>query len=185
MLDSFSTDWTIAICREYTDRVIQDELVGFGRLRNLAVEKTTFDWILSVDADERVTVELRQEILEELQHGPPAYAYSIPRKSHFLGHWVRHCGWYPDYRQPHLFSKAKMHYREDLVHEGCELYGRIGCLTHDILQYPFRDLTQFLHKMDRYSTLMAEEMVKSGKRFAAHQLVSHPLFTSIKMFIIR
>ena len=185
VLDSFSTDGTIAICRQYTERVIQHEFVGFGRLRNLAVEKTTYDWILSVDADERVTDELREEILEELRKGPPADAYYLPRKSHFLGQWVSYCGWYPDYRQPQLFNKAKMRYREDLVHEGFELHGKIGHLRHHILQYPFRDLTQFLQKMDRYSTLMAEEMAKSGKHFAAHQLVSHPLFTFIKMFIIR
>lgn len=185
VVDSFSTDRTVAICRKYTDKIFQYEFVGFGRLRNIAIDHTSYDWILSVDADERVTDELRREIIKELERGPSADAYYIPRKSHFLGHWIRHCGWYPDYRQPQLFNKQKGRYREDLVHEGFELNGKVGYLKNHILQYPFRNLNQFLQKQDRYSTLMVEEMIKRGRQFWMYQLITHPIFTFLKMFILR
>ncbi|MDI6641871.1 MAG: glycosyltransferase family 2 protein, partial [Elusimicrobiota bacterium] len=118
IIDSYSTDKTLDICKEYTDKIFQKEFTGFGNLRNFALEHITYNWVLSVDSDERVTEELKQEILERLTTEPSADVYFIPRKSHFLTYWVRHCGWYPDYRQPQFFNKTKMKYKEtDLVHE--------------------------------------------------------------------
>jgi hypothetical protein len=84
-----------------------------------------------------------------------------------------------------LFRKDRMRYREDLVHEGFELDGRVGYLNSEVLQYPFRDLDQYLAKMDRYTDLMARRMVEGGRRFHAHQLVTHPCFTFAKMYLGR
>src|SRR2546425_283807 len=98
VLDSHSTDRTEQICREYTDKVYQCDFACFGKLRNQALELVTHDWVLSIDADERVTDELREEIQRELASGPRADAFFVPRKNFFLGRWIRHCGWYPDYR---------------------------------------------------------------------------------------
>src|SRR3989304_7180861 len=92
VLDSFSTDRTVEICKKYTDKIISHEFVGYGKLRNIAIDHASYDWILSLDADERVTEPLKKEILRELENGLSADAFSIPRKSHFLGYWVRHCG---------------------------------------------------------------------------------------------
>src|SRR5207247_706531 len=100
VLASHSTDRTEQICRQYTDKVYQCDFAGFGKLRNRALELVTHDWVLSIDADERVTDELREEIQRELASGPRADAFFVPRKNFFLGRWIRHCGWYPDYRQP-------------------------------------------------------------------------------------
>lgn len=189
VVDSFSTDKTEQICREFTDRFFQHEFEGFGRLRNQAIAYTTHDWILSVDADERVSDALREEITMLVQRGPSADAFYVPRKSHFLGQWIRYGGWYPDYRQPQFFHRARMRYREDMVHESFEFLhgvgGKLGYLHGHVFQYPFRTISQYLAKMHRYSTLRAEVMFREGRRFRAHQLVSHPLFTFFKMYIVR
>ncbi len=185
VVDSHSTDATEKISREFTDKVYQHEFKGFGRLRNKAVAHASYDWVFSLDTDERATPELRDEIRRMLDRGPEADAYFVPRRNYFLGRRIRHCGWYPDYRQPQLFRKDRMRYRDDLVHEGFDLDGRTGYLKEHVLQYPFRDLDHFLEKMDRYTGLMASRMVQEGRRFRSHQLVTHPLFTFVRMYLIR
>jgi glycosyltransferase involved in cell wall biosynthesis len=185
VVDSYSTDATEKISREFTDKVYQHEFKGFGRLRNEAVRHVTHDWVFSLDTDERATPEIHDEIRALLTRGPEADAYFVPRKNFFLGRWIRHGGWYPDYRQPQLFRKDRMRYREDLVHEGFELDGRIGYLKEHVLQYPFRDIDHYLAKMERYSDLMARRMVQQGRRFRIHQLVTHPCFTFFKMYLGR
>jgi len=182
ILDSFSTDRTVPICENYTDKIFQQEFVGFGKLRNIAIEHCANDWILSVDADERVTLELREEILKKLAEAPDADAYFIPRKSHFLKYWVRHCGWYPDYRQPQFFHKHKMKYREQLVHESFDVSGKVGHLREHVIQYPFLSLDQFLKKMDRYSTLRAQDMMSQGASFHISQVIVHPLAMFWRMY---
>jgi hypothetical protein len=149
------------------------------------LEFVTHDWVLSLDADERGTVELRDEIKTELARGPRAEAFFVARKNLFLGRWIRHGGWYPDYRQPQFFNKHRFRYQEDLVHEGYQVDGRVDYLQSQVMQVPFLNLSQFLQKMSRYSSLMAEQMAQRGRRFHAHQLVSHPLFTFLKMYVAR
>jgi glycosyltransferase involved in cell wall biosynthesis len=185
VLDSHSTDGTLSICREFTEKVYQCDFEGFGKLRNRALEFVTHDWVLSLDADERGTVELRDEIKTELARGPRAEAFFVARKNLFLGRWIRHGGWYPDYRQPQFFNKHRFRYQEDLVHEGYQVDGRVDYLQSHVMQVPFLNLSQFLQKMSRYSSLMAEQMARRGRRFHAHQLVSHPLFTFLKMYVAR
>ena len=182
---SYSTDATEKISREFTDKVYQHEFKGFGRLRNEAVAHATHEWVFSLDTDERMSPELREEILRVLAGTPDADAYFVPRRNYFLGRWIRHCGWYPDYRQPQLFRKSRMRYREELVHEGFDLEGRAGYLKANVLQYPFRDLDHYLAKMDRYTDLMARRMVEQGRRFRTHHLVTHPCFTFAKMYLAR
>lgn len=185
VLDSFSTDKTVEICREYTDKVIQHEFAGFGKSRNVAVQHTSYDWVLSVDADERVTRELRDEILEKLKTEPDADAYFVPRINFFLGHRVRHCGWYPDYRQLQFFHKDRVKYSDQLVHEGFILSGNASYLHGHILHYPFMNLDQFFRKMDLYSSLRAEEMFRQNKRFKIYHLFFNPLSMFIKIFILK
>lgn len=185
VVDSHSTDATEKISREFTDKVYQHDFHGFGRLRNEAVAHAAHDWVFSLDTDERATQEVREEIKRILERGPEAEAYFVPRRNYFLGRAIRHGGWYPDYRQPQLFRKGRMRYRKDLVHEGFELDGRVGYLRAEVLQFPFRDLDQYLAKMDRYTDLMARRMVEGGRRFHAHQLVTHPCFTFAKMYLGR
>ena len=143
VVDSHSTDATERISREFTDKVYQHDFHGFGRLRNEALTHATHDWVFSLDTDERATPELREEIRLVLAAGPEAEAYFVPRKNYFLGRWIKHCGWFPDYRQPQLFRKSRLRYREELVHESFDLDGRIGYLTAAALQYPFRDIDHY------------------------------------------
>ena len=185
LMDSFSTDGTVEIAKQYGAKIVQKEFIGFGRLRNFALEHCSNDWVLSVDADERVTEELKQEIIQKLSQGPKADAYYVPRKSHFLSHWVKHCGWYPDYRQPQFFNRKKMKYTEQLVHETFELNGKTGYLKGHILQYPFLSLDQYLKKMDRYSSLRSEEMFKAGKKFSIFQLLINPLAMFFRMYVAK
>ena len=185
VVDSFSTDATERISRRFTDKVYQHAFHGFGRLRNEAIAHATHDWIFSLDTDERATAELRAEIHRTLETGPEADAYFVPRKNYFLGRWIKHCGWYPDYRQPQLFRKDRLRYREELVHESFDVEGEIGYFKSPALQYPFRDIDHYLMKQERYSDLMARRMVEQDRRFAPSQLVTHPCFTFLKMYIGR
>ena len=105
VVDSHSTDQTAAISREFTNKVYQVDFKGFGDLRNQTVALTTHEWVFSLDSDERMTPELREEIRLVLGSEPAADAYFVPRKNYFLGRWIKHCGWYPDYRQPSCFER--------------------------------------------------------------------------------
>jgi glycosyltransferase involved in cell wall biosynthesis len=182
VVDSFSTDGTVEIAREYNARVLSKEFCGFGRLRNLALDAAKHDWIFSIDADERCTPELALEIRRELA-GPGFEAYQVPRKSHFLGRWIRHCGWYPDYRQPQLFDRTRMRYREDLVHEGYELDGRLGRLKEHVLQYPWDTVDIATAKLQRYSTLMAQRYADAGRRASLPKMLLHPPAMFLKVFV--
>jgi glycosyltransferase involved in cell wall biosynthesis len=185
VVDSFSTDKTAQIAKEYTDKIYQVKFEGFGKLRNTALSFLKHDWVLSVDTDERATPELRKEIIEKLQSSPDADAYYVPRISHFLKYRIRHCGWYPDYRQPQFFNRHKMKYKDQLVHETYELDGKIGYLKEHCLQYPFFTIDQFFSKMERYSALRAKEMTKEGKKFHAYNLVINPLSMFFRMYVMK
>ncbi len=185
VVDSFSSDQTTVISQEYTDKVYQHEFKGFGQLRNEAMAHASYEWIFSLDTDERATSDVKDEIYQILTDSQQAQAYFVPRRNNFLGRWIKYCGWYPDYRQPQFFQKAHMRYKQDLVHESFEVTGTIGYLKNAIQQYPFRNIDHYFSKMDRYSSLMSEQMRRRGRRFYVHQLISHPLFTFFKMYIMR
>ena len=185
VVDSHSTDRTAAIAREFTDKVYQVEFNGFGRLRNEAVAMAAHDWVFSLDSDERMTPELKEEIRQLFERGPAADAYFVPRKNCFLGRWIKYCGWYPDYRQPQLFRKSRFRYRQELVHESFDCDGPVGYLTQPALQFPFRDIDHYIAKQDRYSELMARRMVEQGRRFSPPQLVIRPLGAFLKMYVLR
>ncbi|MFO0773130.1 MAG: glycosyltransferase family 2 protein [Nitrospiraceae bacterium] len=185
VVDSFSTDRTSDIAREFTDKVYQHAFHGFGRLRNESMARASYEWIFSLDTDERATPEAAAEVRRLIADPQAADAYFVPRRNQFLGRWIKHCGFYPDYRQPQLYRVGRMRYREDMVHEGFDVDGRIGYMTEAIVQYPFRNIDHYLAKMDRYSDLMAKRMVEQGRRFHVHQLITHPLFTFLKMYVGR
>jgi len=184
LVDSFSTDGTVEIAREYGARVVSEKFCGFGKLRNKALEAATHDWILSIDADERCTPELVEEIRRELK-SPQFEAYHVPRKSHLLGRWMRHSGWYPDYRQPQFFNRRKMRYREDLVHEGYQLDGRLGYLRQHVLQFPWPTIEVATAKLHRYSTLMAQRYAEQNRSASVLKLVASPLAMFLKVFIFQ
>jgi len=160
--DSASTDATVEIARRYTDRVLQVPFEGFGRLRNTVLAQLTGDWIFSLDSDERCTTAAAEEIRRVVEQPDARDAYLVPRRNYVFGRWVRHSGYFPDYRQPQLFRRGSLRYTEDAVHETYRLQGTLGILREPIAQVPFRDLAQMIHKMQRYSTLGVQRLKANG-----------------------
>ncbi len=183
--DSGSTDRTAEIARRYTDRVVQIPFAGFGRLRNDAIAHCSHDWVFSLDADERCTPEVRDEIRAIVSDPGAADAYLVPRRNLFMGRWIRHSGWYPDFRQPQLFRKGKMRYREDMVHEGYELDGRLGRMKNAIWQFPFRNLAESVDKMQRYSSLGAEKLDARGVRGGMAQALFHGSWAFLRHYVMK
>ena len=184
LVDSFSTDGTVEIAKKYGAKIVSEKFCGFGKLRNFALDAAANDWMLSIDSDERCTPELANEVQREV-NAPQFDAYMVPRKNYFFGRWIRGCGWYPDYRQPQFFNRTKMRYREDLVHEGYDLNGRLGHLKEHAIQYPWPDLKVALGKLDRYSTLMAERYAKEQRRSSFGRLITSPPGMFIKMYFLK
>ncbi len=182
--DSGSTDETLAICRQYTDRVFTDPWRGFGAHKNLALERATQPWVLSLDADERITPPLARRIREILASPVRADGYHIPRQNFFLGRWIRHGGWYPDYVL-RLFRRQSGRFRERAVHEAVEVNGRTAHLAEPLEHYTYDSISAFIHRMDRYSGLAAEEMRRAGARFQAWDLVLRPLATAFRMYVLQ
>ncbi len=185
LVDSASTDGTVEIAREYGARVLDEKFCGFGRLRNRALDAAKHDWILSIDADERCTPELAAEVQRELAGGPAFDAYLVPRQSHFLGRWMRHGGWYPDYRQPQFFNRNKLRYAEDLVHEGYVLHGRLGYLQDHALQHPWPTLEVATAKLQRYSTLMAQRYDATGRKGSLLKAALSPWAMFAKVYLLQ
>jgi glycosyltransferase involved in cell wall biosynthesis len=184
--DSHSTDGTTEIAQRYADKVVQIDFQGFGKLRNDAIAHASHEWIFSLDTDERCTPEARDEILRVVNDPNAAAAYFMPRQNLFMGRWIRYSGWYPNYRQPQLFRNGKMHYTEDAVHEGYVVEGHIGHLRNPIWQKPFRDLSQMLAKMDRYSTLGARKLKERGVSGSGMwKAFAHGVWAFIRHYIFR
>lgn len=164
LVDSNSTDGTQAIAESLGARVVQVEFKGFGDLRNRAIAHCTSDWIFSLDSDERCTPEVRDEVLRIVNSPDALDVYFVPRRNFFMGRWIKHSGWYPNYRQPQLFRRGAMEYTMEPVHEGYKaLTSRpVGRLDNPIWQFPFRNLDEVVRKLNRYSTLGAAK-VKPGR----------------------
>jgi glycosyltransferase involved in cell wall biosynthesis len=183
--DSHSTDATAEIARRYTERVIQVPFSGFGRLRNEVLAQLTGDWVFSLDADERCTPAAAAEIRRVIADPNAADAYLVPRRNFFFGRWIRHSGWYPDYRQPQLFRRGRLRYTDDAVHETYVLDGRLGRLEEPIAQVPFRDLAQVLHKMQRYSTLGVERLAGRGQAPSMAAALAHGAAAFFRHYVLR
>jgi glycosyltransferase involved in cell wall biosynthesis len=185
VVDSHSTDNTAGIAAALGARVVQVPFNGFGDLRNHAIDACRCDWIFSLDADERCTKAVRDEILDLLAGTPPADVYRVPRHSFMMGRWIRGSGWYPNFRQPQLFRKGSMRYTLEPVHEGFELLTAkpAGTLHNAIWQFPFRDLEEVLNKANRYSSLGAPKLVDKPVSMAS--AVAHGLWAFLKHYIFK
>ena len=185
LADSASTDGTDRIAAEMGARVVQIPFGGFGHLRNRAIAACTHEWILSIDTDEQCTPDVRDEILALLAGSPVHDAYLVPRRNYFMGQWVAHSGWYPNFRQPQFFRKGAMTYVESPVHEGYELLTSkpVGRLKHAIWQVPFRNFEEVLKKANRYSTLGVLKI--ADKRVSMGQALAHGFWSFIKHYVFK
>ena len=184
--DSYSTDGTSEIALELGARVVQIPFNGYGELRNNAIKECTSDWIFSLDSDERCTKEVRDEILKIVSN-PSLDIYRIPRKNFFMGKWINHSGWYPNYRQPQLFKNGKMKYTSEPVHEGfislCNI--EIGALENHLLQFPFKNTEELMHKSNRYSSLGVKKLEARGIKSSVLKAFFHGLWAFIKHYIFK
>jgi len=185
VVDSWSTDGTAEIAQALGAKVVQVKFTGFGDLRNQALDACSHPWIFSLDADERCTTEAAQEIRAICADPASLDIYRVPRRNYFMGRWIKHSGWYPNYRQPQLFRKGCMRYDQKPVHEGFEVFSSkpIGCLKNAIWQFPFKNLGEVMHKSNRYSTLGAEKVVH--KKITMGTALSHGIWAFIKHYIFK
>ncbi|MDX8411395.1 MAG: glycosyltransferase family 2 protein [Mariprofundaceae bacterium] len=184
--DSYSSDRTAEIAASLGARVVQLDFKGFGKLRNDAIAACRHEWIFSLDADERCTIEAQMEILSVVASPDAADAYYVPRRNFFLGRWIRYSGWHPDYRQPQLFRRGALVFNEqDEVHESFEVKGRVAYLTQAIWQFPFRNLSQVLDKGNRYSSLGADKLERRGVRASMASALLHGLGAFFRIYILK
>ena len=187
ILDSGSTDATQQIAEQYGAKFYQNtDWPGFGKQRQLAQQYVTSDYVLWLDADERVTPELRQSIQAAIAQDAPNTAYKIPRLSEIFGHKIRHSGWYPDY-VIRLYRKDFARYGDQLVHEKVELpaNANIQKLQGDLLHYTYRNIHHYLVKSAGYAKAWADQREKAGKKATLWQGISHAVGCFVKMYVIR
>jgi len=183
VLDSGSSDGTQAICRRYTDNVIETDWPGFGPQKNRALDYATGDWILSLDADERVPADLANEIQAAMQEDD-ADGYEIPRLSYYCGRPMHHGGWWPDYTV-RLFRRGKARFSPSPVHEKVEMLGPVGRLNRHLVHYSFRDVEEVLEKMDRYSTISAQMLYELGVQSSLTKAVVKGVWSFVQTYILR
>ena len=187
VVDSGSTDRTVEICRSYTEKVFHQDWLGFAKQKNLAIDKTSGDWVLSLDADEPLESGLAGEIRTILSSLHPYDGYRVPRKTFFLGKQVRHGGWYPDYNL-RLFRKDKGRFEERSVHEAVRVQGSLGKTRHAIEHYAYHDLASYLSSINKYSSLAVDVMKEkgiSGFKTSWVNILMRPVLTFVFKFIFR
>jgi glycosyltransferase involved in cell wall biosynthesis len=184
VVDSESTDDTVALARKHTDRVEVRPWPGYSAQKNYAASLASNDWVLSLDADERVTPELAAEIQALLASEPGKRGYRIPRISHYLGRWIRGTDWYPDY-QLRLYDRRAGTWNGRRVHESVALNGEPGLLRHDLQHFPYRDISDHLATIDRYTTLAAEQLRADGRVPSIAGVAMHPPFAFFRNYVLR
>lgn len=184
VVDSGSTDRTCEIAREKGARVFQTlDWPGFGPQKNRALDHATQEWVLSIDADERVTPELAKAIQQAIGQ-PQADAYQIARLSNFCGRWIRHSGWWPDHVL-RLFKRGTARFTDAAVHERVQAQGAVSTLDGHFLHYPYADMQSLIAKVNRYSSDAAHMMHARGRRTSIPGMVGHAMWTFIRIYLVR
>jgi glycosyltransferase involved in cell wall biosynthesis len=184
VVDSMSTDDTVAIARQHTDRVIVREWPGYAAQKNYAASVAKHDWILSLDADERVTPELAAEIKSTLAGLPPCRGYRMPRVTWHLGRWIRTTDWYPD-DQLRLYDRRAAEWTGRHVHESVSVRGPVGPLRGELQHFAYRDIADHLETIDRYTTYAARQMREDGRRAGVLDLAVHPPLAFLRNYALR
>lgn len=184
VLDSGSTDKTVEICQQVTPHVFETDWQGFGIQKQRALNKATSNWVLSIDADEIVTRELRTEIEQSISHNQYD-AFLLPRLSNYCGQPIKHGGWYPDYIL-RLFRRELGEVSNAIVHEKIIVNGNIGKLKTPILHDSYKDFAEVLRKMDSYSTLGAQLLhEKEGVKSSLSKAILKGFWTFFRTYILK
>jgi glycosyltransferase involved in cell wall biosynthesis len=185
VIDSGSTDATVAIAREYTDRIVSHPFEGYVGQKNFALEQAGREWVLSVDADEVVTPELLARIREVWPGERERYSgFTVNRLSRFSGRWIRHCGWYPD-RKLRLFRRSKGRWEGQDLHEKVRLDGPVMDLDADLLHYTYENLSENVRKIQNYSTIFARAQHDRGRRASLWDLLARPPAKFLKAYLLK
>ncbi len=184
VLDSGSTDNTVSIAKEFTDKVYTSiDWQGFGVQKNRALAYASCEWVLSLDADEQVTDVLHHEITNAIQSAN-SFIYKLPRLSSYCGKFIRHSGWWPDY-VTRLFKRGEAYFSNDLVHERLVFQGEVAKLTNPLLHVTYKDLDEVISKINQYSTLGAKNSFKKGIRGGLLTAIVHGFWAFIRTYIFR
>lgn len=181
VIDSFSSDATVDICREFTNHVFRIPWQGYVTQKNIATQKTSHTWVLNLDADERVSPELAQEIQNALRQPPRVVGFYMPRMTYYLGDWIRHCGWYPDAKL-RLFHKDSGQWVGQALHEKVEVRGPTTTLRHPIYHYSYRNISDHLRRIDQYTTIAAEH---KHRPVSGAEIFGRTLFTFFKKYVLK
>ncbi len=183
VVDSGSSDGTGDIVRRHGARLVDREWLGFGRQKQFAVEQARHDWVLCVDADERVSPELAASISQALA-APAAPVYRMARRNRFLGRWLRHGEGYPDW-SPRLFDRRAARWSDDPVHEKVLYAVTPGTLAGDLLHESGEDITRYLEKQNRYTSLAARQLFECGRSAGVAKMFLSPLVRFVKFYVFR
>ncbi len=187
VVDSGSEDSTVGICREYTDRVYSHDWPGHVDQKNRAIDYAENEWVFCIDADERVTDALRDEIQRELEEGPQYAGYTVPRLTWYMGRWIRHSSWYPD-RKLRFFSRKAGRFTGKAgndPHDRVEVEGPVKRLNGDLLHYSYRSLFHHLERLNNYTETMAQLKHNAGKGFPLLRMLVRPPAKFFKMYFLR
>jgi glycosyltransferase involved in cell wall biosynthesis len=183
VVDSGSTDRTREICCAYPNVQFHDHpWEGFGRQKNLAASLAGSEWVLNIDADERVSAELKASIVSAGFDGVDGFR--VARENYFGKRRIKYCGWYPDYNI-RLYNRRRCSFGERAVHEAVECNGEIGTLNGNLIHHTYADISDYLIRMERYSTLAACQMIADGRQPGMIDVIVRPFFTFIKMYLLK
>jgi len=183
VVDSGSNDDTVEIAERHGARIIQQEWLGFGPQKQFAIEQASHDWVLCIDADERISSELQASIRKTLE-APHCQVYRMRRCNRFLGRYLRHGEGYPDWNI-RLFNRHHAAWAQVPVHEHILTRHPVGSLQGDLLHHSQDTLASYLEKQNRYTTLQAEQLFESGKRVGVLKIIASPLVRFIRFYIVR
>ena len=184
VVDSGSTDKTVDICKEYTEKLYYNKWPGMNGQKAYAKGLATGDWLLNIDADERVSYQLAEDIKTVLKNGTGLDGYFIPRKVYYLGRWIEHSGWYPDYKL-RLFRRDKGRWAGTDPHDEVVVDGNTGYLRGDIYHFTYRNIEAHMNTMNRFTTVGAAEYEKRGKRSGALDMIIRPPLAFLKKYILK
>jgi glycosyltransferase involved in cell wall biosynthesis len=185
LVDSRTSDKTFEIATSFENVYAEKvEWKGYGATKNYAISKTKNDWVLWIDADEEITDELKNELLQFKNTAPEFNSYEVARRAFFLGKWIKHSGWYPS-RVVRLFNKKFAEFNEKSVHENLIAQGKHGILQHDLNHYTDPSIHHYFNKFNNYTTLAAKDLHAKGKRASISDIIIRPVFLFLKMYIFK
>ena len=187
VVDSFSTDKTVQIAEKHGVKVVQIPFRGFGNLRNDAMAACSHEWIFSLDSDERCTNAAKKEIIRLINDPDSLDAYYVPRRNYFMGKRIRYSGFYPDYRQPQLFRKNVLIFKNVAVHEDYEIISEknVGYFKSFINQIPYKNIEELLDKVNRYSTLGAQKLEQNNKTSGMFKALFHGMWAAFSLYVLK